>query len=67
MLVYVPSSYVAHLVLHKLHFYLDGAARNAAEVDVSAFNGDMAPSSSLLSSILKRGRDSPIDESMERR
>ena len=34
-------------------------ACSAAEVDMSAFDEDMAPSSSSLSSILKRGRDSP--------
>ena len=34
-------------------------ACSAAEVDMSAFDENMAPSSSSLSSILKRGRDSP--------
>ena len=34
-------------------------ACSAAEVDMSAFDENMPPSSSSLSSILKRGRDSP--------
>ena len=34
-------------------------ARSTAEVDMSAFDEDMAASSSSLSSILKRGRNSP--------
>ena len=35
-------------------------ACSAAEVDMSAFDENMDPSSSSLSSILKRGRDSPV-------
>ena len=37
------------------------AARSTAEVDMSAFDENMDPSSSSLSSSLKRDRDSPAE------